>query len=487
MPNKLDSNGLQTIQQSEIIASLTSSFQSIYGTNINLGANTPDGQMMYIFAQGIMDVAQLLMQIYNSFDPDKALGSSLDARVAINGIQRVAGTYTVTNVTITISTTGSVNLYGLDQTAQQVYTVQDNAGNQWQLQTTNTGLTTGSYVLAFQSATPGAILTTIGTITSAVTSVLGVTGINNPSTYTSLGTNEETDAALRVRRQKSVALASTGFVQSLLAALENVSGVSAAFVYENVTGTTDGSGVPGHSIWCIVGGSAAAADIANAIYLKRSAGCGMYGSQSYNVSQPNGVGFTVYWDNVTTQNLFIEATLSSIDGVNVPNYLGIVNASTGLPKTYAPGVYQEVDITSLGTAIQAIDPNALVTGAGFCTTYNGVYANTLQPSTKNKQFVVLAANIILTPVVLVAAGGALSVSGGEGSSTYVSTANIAHGGNTIQFSVWGGYGTMTYAMTSGAGSINSSTGLYTSSTAGTDVVHVTDGLGNTATCTITVS
>jgi hypothetical protein len=63
-------------------------------------------------------------------------------------------------------------------------------------------------------------------------------------------------------------------------------------------------------------------------------------------------------------------------------------------------------------------------------------------------------------------------------------------GNTASFSALGGYGTKTYTLTTNVsgGSVNSSTGLYTAgSTPGTDVVTVTDSLGNVANATITVS
>src|SRR5581483_5728996 len=159
-------------------------------------------------------------QIYNMFDPDNAVGVILDQRVAINGIQRQAGTFTVTNVTLIVSQ--ALNLYGLDQTAQPVYTVADNAGNQWQLQTTQHISGPGTYVFSFQAANPGAVLTTINTITVPVTIVLGVTSINNPTTYTTLGINEESDAVFKVRRQKSVQLSSVGYLAGLLAALQNI-------------------------------------------------------------------------------------------------------------------------------------------------------------------------------------------------------------------------------------------------------------------------
>jgi uncharacterized phage protein gp47/JayE len=187
MPNSIGPTGLTIATQQELINQYTDAFEAIYGSDINLGPETPDGQLINIFVQSVLDLEDLLSQINSFFDPDQAVGVILDQRVAINGIQRQAGTYTVTNITLVL--TQSVNLYGLDQTAQPVYTVADNAGNQWQLQTTQLGTGTGSLVFAFQSATPGALTTVPNTITVPVTVVLGVQSINNPTTYTTLGIN----------------------------------------------------------------------------------------------------------------------------------------------------------------------------------------------------------------------------------------------------------------------------------------------------------
>ena len=360
MPNLLSSTGLQVATTTELLTNLQTAFLNIYGSAINLASNSPDAQMINIFVQAQQDVQNLLMAIYNSFDPDQAIGVTLDQRVAINGIQRQAGTYTVTPITITNSQ--SVNLYGLDQTTQPVYTVSDNAGNQWQLQATQLGLAAGTRSLSFQAAAPGAVVTIPNTINVPVTIVLGVTAINNPTTYSILGVNEESDAKLKIRRQISVSLASQGYYSGLLAALLNIPGVTSAFVYENTTGSTNSDGVPGHSIWVIVAGSGAPSAIAAAIYNKRNAGCGMYGSTSYNVTQVDGSTFTIYWDTVVTRNVFITFTASSVNGTTPPN-IAAVRAALG--SSYVPGVNAEVNINQLGTLIQQADPNTLVTGAGF--------------------------------------------------------------------------------------------------------------------------
>jgi uncharacterized phage protein gp47/JayE len=392
MPNSLGPTGVTVVTQAELLTYFTTAYQTIYGANINLASNTPDAQNIMTFIQAVLDNANYLTQIYNSMDPDQAIGVVLDQRVAINGIQRQAGTFTVTNVTLVLSQ--SVNLYGLDQTAQPIFTVADNAGNNWQLQFTQLGVT-GTQAYSFQAANPGAVFTTPNTITVPVTIVLGVSSINNPATYTSLGVTAETDAALRIRRQISVSLVSQGYLKGLLAAIENINGVTGAFVYENDTDATDANSVPSHSIWVIVAGSGSAASIAQAIYTKRNAGCGMFGSVTFAITQADGSQFIVRWDNVIAQNLFIQFNASSLDGVNAPNVSAI---KAGLVTMFIPGVNAEVNINQLATIVQEIDPNTLVTGAGFSATALGSYTTTLKPAAKNNQFDVVSANISITVV-----------------------------------------------------------------------------------------
>lgn len=364
MPNSITAAGLTLASYSEMYTNLSNAMYQIYGFDINLASNAPDGQFLNIVLQIALDIQDLVQQVYNMQDPDNAIGVILDQRVAINGIQRQAGTFTVTPVTVSISRT--LNLYGLDydqgEGIQPIFTVADESGNQFELQVTQLGINMGDSVLNFQAAVPGAVLTVPDTITTQVTIVLGVTGVNNPSTYTTLGLNEESDAQLKVRRQQSVSLASQGFLASLYAALGNINGVTSKFIYENLSDAVDSDGVPGHSIWVIVGGSATAADIAQAIYTKRNAGCGMFGAQSFTIDQVDGTEFNVYWDDVTTQDLFIAFTATGISPNSTPNVAAIRAA---LPTLYTPGVNAEVNINQLATLVQQIDPNTLVTAAGF--------------------------------------------------------------------------------------------------------------------------
>jgi uncharacterized phage protein gp47/JayE len=480
MPNSFTSAGLTVATQAELLTYFETGYKIIYGPDINVDPDSPDGENINLTVQAILDIEDLIVQTNASFDPDQAYGITLDQRAALNGVKRKGGTPTITNITVT--TNVALNLPGLDQTTLPAYTISDNSGVQWQLTLSQTIPSSGSYVYSFQAALPGATPTIPNTITTPVTVILGVVSVNNPTALTTLGINEETDAALKVRRQKSVSIPSRGYNASLTAALENINGVTSAQVNENETSSTDANGTPPHCIWVIVGGSAQPSDIASAIYIYRNAGCDMRGDQAFTITQLDGSPFVVNWDDVAPEPLFIKFSVASLDGNNAPNIALIMSQ---LPILFVPGVDQQVNINQLASIIQNIDPNSLITNAGFSTTSGGTYTPTLTPSALDLQFAVSSGNIIITPIILNSSTSSVTVVGGS----FVVTQTIAPSSPST-FTPLGGFGPFTFAFTQNdsGGTINSSTGAYVSgATAGTDIVQVTDELTNTSNITITVT
>ena len=178
---------------------------------------------------------QLIEGIYNQFDPDNAIGIQQDFLYAINNIQRIGATYTYQPIQIT--TDRALNLDGLDDQANVLdgvgYTVSDNAGNQFVLLDSQTIPSAGTYIYTFRAKALGSTTPQINTITTPVDIVLGVVSINNPSSPTSIGQNGETDSSFRIRRSKPVALGTTGYLNGLEGALENITGVVDASLFEN--------------------------------------------------------------------------------------------------------------------------------------------------------------------------------------------------------------------------------------------------------------
>lgn len=311
MTDALTSNGLQVSTNTELVNNLVSAFQEIYGDDISVDQNSPDGQMLNIIGQGQTDIRELLVQLYNSFDPDNCSGRLLDERCAINNVFRKGGTFTT--VDITIVTDRTVSLQGLDADFNDVnatgYTIQDNAGNQFIL-VNSQNLTAGTHSVLFRAKDVGRVETTIGTITTPVTIVLGVVSVNNPSAPVSLGENQETDTALKIRRRQSVSIGSSGYLNGLLATVLQLNGVTDAALYENYTNVTNSLGIPPHCIWLVVEGGSAA-DIANAMYTKKSYGCNMKGEITYTIITPSNQQFVAQWDEPKTQPIYMKFVLQA--------------------------------------------------------------------------------------------------------------------------------------------------------------------------------
>lgn len=397
--NSLSATGLTVMQQQDIVTALTNGFDgapgftTIYGADINLGPNTPDGQMLNIFATVGADNLELLMSVYNQWTLASAYGVQLDNAGSLLGIQRQAGTYTLAQVQVTVSQ--ALTLYGQDQSAQTIFTVADGAGNQYQLQTTYAFGGSGTTTLTFVAVNLGQVLTSPNTITTIITPITGVSSVNNSTTANDvIGANEEQDSAYRVRMAQSFQMAATGPADALRAQLLNLPGMIDAFVAENDTGSIV-DGVAANGIWVIVNasGSVQASAIAQAIYSKKSAGCAQtQGAQSYNIARPAGNAFTAYWDNAVGEALYIQFTIAPINGVDTFNAATLA-ASLAAALTYKLG--QSANVGQIITAMIAIAPNGYLLNVQVSTD-GATWTQQVTPATYQKYFTVAAANITIS-------------------------------------------------------------------------------------------
>lgn len=461
MPNQLDANGLQVASLSEVVGQIGGStgiipaLAAVFGQDINVAANTPDGQLINIFAQAVVDMLETLLDVYNMFFVDNAYGVALDQIVALNGIARKAGSYTVTYVQVTVP--GPMTLTGLDTVTPM--TIPDDAGNQWELLTSKTFAAAGTATLAFRAALLGQVQVTAGTITGSLvvngtavtfanpaaniattgnttntspvvtgipstagmtagmnvacaafpagTTILSVdsasqvtlsanatsTGavsltVTTPATV--IGSTEETDVQLKVRRAQSFYLQTAGPADAIRAALLALADVADAYVAENNTNATV-NGVPAYGVWIIVNGGTAA-EIGGAIYSKKAPGCAMKGSQSYNVPRPQGNTFTAQWDNAIAENLYIRATLN-------PRIPGLVFDLTSDAAALAAALnYKLGQSPSIGDvilAMAAIEPNAVLSSVQVSSD-GSTWEDIVTPSDFQHYFVAAAARITLS-------------------------------------------------------------------------------------------
>lgn len=404
--NYVDLTGLHLESLAEIVTGLEDGFKGIYGNDINLDANSPDGQMINLFAQAKIDILDLISSVYSSFSPSAAAGAVLDQRCALNGIIRKGST--TSTVYVVVTTTAAVSLVGLSAGSGTPFTVADAAGNKFYLTTSvTTGI--GANSLHFTAAVAGAIEISAGSITTIDTVTAGVTSVANAGGATVAGVDEETDAALRYRRAVSVSNPSSGFLDGLMGALLAIESVMYAKVFENNTATTNAYGIPAHSIWAVVDrsgdtGVTGLTGIAQTIYERRNVGCGMYygtGStgatgtaKTINITQNNGFDIPIKFSLATYYDLYIKLTIASKLATHTIDSTFLKNE---IYDNILYDINEVADYSQICSQVKASDPYAVITAGGIGLT--GLAADPyLAPPTIDGRWIISTAKIAITLV-----------------------------------------------------------------------------------------
>lgn len=309
--NYIGVNGLVTQDLDEIIEDLETKFKGIYGSDINLEQNSPDGQWINILAQEKKDILDLVTQYYNNLDPDRVIGIPQQILYKLNGL--IIKAYTYSYVYVNVTTTGAVTLSGLDDDIENEdgtgYTVRDTNGNRWILAETATITEAGTYLLNFRSADLGGVTVLPNTITVMETIQAGVSGVNNPANNYVTGNKGESSSEFRTRRNRSMEIPSQGFDESISSQMLTLNNVTQCKVYDNRT-NAEVNGIPAHGVWVIVEGGATE-DIAEIIYNNLPPGIPMKGSQVVNFTKLNGLLQPIYFDYPTGVPLYVRATIKN--------------------------------------------------------------------------------------------------------------------------------------------------------------------------------
>ena len=391
MPNILDVNGLEISTTEEISADLKAALKLIYGDDINVESESPDGQMVGIFSQADADVLDLLQEIYNMFSVESAFGVALQRIVAINGLTIKPGTFSTTPVDITADQ--ALTLFGLDQEDVDPFQVQD-TNTVWTLISTFSFVGAATQSLVFQADNFGTITPLPNTIITQATPTVGVTNVNNPTVVGAvIGQEEETDVALRIRQAQSFFLAATSPADSVEAALLEITDVLDALVVENRTGGVV-DGVPAHSIQPIVRGGSDA-DIAAAIYAKAAPGVGLFGAVTFDVTRPNGELATMSWDVGVTQQFFCEFGI-------IPTTPGLTFDETLLKQQLAAALVdfwklnQQGNIGDIVRAMFEIEPRAILISTKVSDD-GATFVDNVSPTAAKFYFNLDVANIEILP------------------------------------------------------------------------------------------
>lgn len=304
---RVNAQGIHAPSYAEILEYFTAQAQTIFGSDINLDADTQDGQLLAIFASAINDVNAQAIATYNQFNPNTAVGVGLDSAVKTNGIKRNVATHSTVDVVV-VGQAGTTINNGV---------VSDNFGNNWNLPSQVVIPNKGQITVTAKSEKVGAIEAMPNSITSIKTPTRGWQSVTNPQGSV-VGIPVETDENLRKRQNESTAMASQSVWEGIISTIANLKGVTQVGGIRNDTNKTSSEGVPPHSIAVVVEGGDAQ-EIAKAIFLKKGEGVGTYGSTSGTYNDSFGIKNTVNFTRPIKKHIYATVTIKA-----TPTYLNAV-------------------------------------------------------------------------------------------------------------------------------------------------------------------
>lgn len=347
-------NGIQAPSYAEILEYFQSQARNIFGQDVNIDADTQDGQLIAIFALALSDVNAQAIATYNQFNPNTAVGVGLDSAVKTNGITR----HTATNSTVDLVLIGQAGTVITNGVAT------DDNENRWLLPERVVIPVSGEITVTATAEEVGAIEASPNTITQIGTPTLGWQSVNNP-TQATVGVAVETDAELRQRQSRSTELPSVSLWEGIIGSLLNLPGVIRVSGVKNDEDDPSPEGVPGHTIAMIVDGGEVD-EIGETIFLKKGEGVGTYGSVQTTYIDTYGFPNVIKFSRPTIVNAYVTLVITPsttyissvadeikqriadyINGLSIGESVNIARVLSSAVKDCTTGVDDRFDVTAI--------------------------------------------------------------------------------------------------------------------------------------------
>lgn len=299
--------GFERKRLDQLLAELNTETKAVFGENFNVSPESPDGQINGVISESNANLWEIANEAYDAYNPSASTGVSLSNLVQLNGITRNPATNSRVQLTITGTAFTVIPLGSLISTSD--------IGDQFATEIELTLDVAGDGTVFASALVTGVIPALAATLTVIDTPITGWLTVNNVLDAT-IGQNEETDPELRSRRSQSVARDATAIIDAIFAEVAAVEGVTQVTVLENDTDSTDGNGLPPHSVHVIVVGGDDL-DIATAIFLKKTLGAKAFGSTSEQVLDLQGIPHTVSFSRPTEIDIFVIVNLTTFAGYPV--------------------------------------------------------------------------------------------------------------------------------------------------------------------------
>ncbi len=371
--------GVTLPDESDILDGVLADIDASFGGGMNKGLSTPQGQLAQTLTAIVGDKNDQIAAVLSNIDPDVAAGRWQDAIGRIYFLDRIAASGTV----VTGVCTGLVGTVIPAGSA-----VQDVNGYIYYSTVAATIGSTGQVSVQFQNSTMGPIACPIGNLTTIYKAITGWDRVTNVAAGT-LGTDVESRADFELRRRASVATNAVNSPQSIQARVLAAPGVVDAYVIDNPTNATVLVGATNfpllpHSVYVGAAGGAAA-DIAKAIWGKKSLGCDYNGNTSAQVQDTSYEKpyptYTVKWQTLVPAATYFNVTISKtpvipgIEDLIRTAILAAFNGTDGGSRAragstiYAGRYYAGVLATSPNVNLESITLGLTPAAAGLTVAY----------------------------------------------------------------------------------------------------------------------
>lgn len=305
----VDGTGLTIESTVEILERINLEQRSEIDQTLVQAPEEPMGQVNGIAANSEREVWEALQIAYNGFNPDAAEGFLLDALCALTGTVRRKATYTEVLLTNNIDS-GTVLVSG----GHFVHVV-DHPEIRFTPKEDFTAPSTGNHDVIFRSEELGPFVANAGTLTVIATPVSGWNAVTN-ALDAELGTNEEQDDALRLRREQALQQQGSGTVGAILSAVRDVDGIVSASLLENTGDYVDADGLLAHSFEVLIfDGETPAADadaIAQAIWDNKPIGIRALGNTQGNALDEDDGIHVVKFSRAVLREVYIDVATSPV-------------------------------------------------------------------------------------------------------------------------------------------------------------------------------
>lgn len=331
----------------DTLAEVQAEFRAIDGwADIDLSPETEQGALAVAEAIRRDAIARNNANLANQINPDIATGVFLDGLMALMGGQRRQATHSILHGVEVSGRPGSIINAG---------SLATDGTNEWRSLATVIISGGGSTSVDFQAVEPGEIECGAGELDAIAQSVLGWEGVFNP-TAAIPGRDQETDLALRRRRERTLGAQGHESVEAIISALYSLPDVRSLSFWENYTPnpiTKDGITLIPHSMYlCIDGGDPE--EIARALKRVRGIGPGYNGIEEVTIlDEITGQEYTIRFDRPDIVPLSVRVTVKQ----------GLLNAPAIIPgfvENWAEGRTESDPGAMVGVSISPFEISAAI-------------------------------------------------------------------------------------------------------------------------------